>query len=77
VAYIVYREHIIISTARYDNMSGLWKLTACVIGQGNGTETVKFFDSSAEVFYCFEDAERTGVEYSKDWVDDTLGRVVA
>ena len=68
VAYVVYREHIIISTARYDDMSRQWKLKACAIWQGNGTERVKFFDNSPEIFSRFEDAEAAGVEYSKDWV---------
>jgi hypothetical protein len=77
VAYVVYREHIIISTARYDDMSGLWKLKACIIWQGNGTERVKFLDTSPEIFSRFEDAEESGVEHSKDWVDDKAGKVVS
>jgi len=75
VAYVVYREHIIISTARYDESSGQWKLKACAIWQGNGTERVEFFDNSPEIFSRFEDAEEAGVEYSKNWVDDKAGKV--
>ena len=77
MAYVVYREHIIISTARYDNLSGQWKSNACIIWQGNGTEQTKFLDNSPEIFSRFEDAEEAGVEHSKDWVDDNVGKVVA
>lgn len=75
MAYVVYREHIIISTARYDDSSGQWKLKACVIWQGNGEERIKCLDNSPEIFSRFEDAEEAGVEHSKDWVDGEAGKV--
>ena len=57
----------------YDDVSGKWKITACVSWQANGGgDHFQFLRNLPETFLRFEDAETAGIEYSKDWVDNKL-----
>jgi hypothetical protein len=76
MAHILYRGHTIISSAFYDDVSGQWKLNACISWQGNDTDRIQFLKNSPEVFFRFEDTEGAGVEYSKDWVDNKVNKVL-
>lgn len=71
MAYILYREHTIVSSAFYDDVSGKWQLTACVSWQANGDQ-IQFLKNSLETFAHFEEAEVAGITYSKSWVDMKL-----
>ena len=64
------------SSAFYDEASGQWKLDARVSWQGSGTDRVQFLKNSPEIFFRFEDAEEAGVEYSKNWVDNKVNKVL-
>ena len=69
MAYILYREHTIVSSGSYDDVSGKWKITACVSWQANGGgDHFQFLRNLPETFLRFEDAETAGIEYSKDWL---------
>ena len=73
MAYILYREHTIVSSGSYDDVCGKWKITACVSWQANGGgDHFQFLRNLPETFLRFEDAETAGIEYSKDWVDNKL-----
>jgi hypothetical protein len=61
VAYILYREHTIVSSAIYDDVSGKWQLTACVSWQANGDQ-IQFLKNSLETFAHFERG-RSGWHY--------------
>jgi hypothetical protein len=61
VAYILYRDHTIVSSADYDDLTGNWKLTACVSWQASG-DRIQFLKNSPGVFSCPEDAEMAGIE---------------
>ena len=71
MAYILYRDHTIVSSADYDDVTGNWKLTACVSWQSNGDQ-IQFLKNSPAIFSCPDDAEKAGIEYSKKWVDKKL-----
>jgi hypothetical protein len=71
VAYLLYREHTIVSSAFYDDVSGKWQLTACVSWQANGDQ-IQFLKNSLKTFPHFEEAEVAGIAYSKCWVDIKL-----
>jgi hypothetical protein len=71
VAYIVYRDHTIVSSAVYDDLSGTWKLNACVSWQETGDQ-IQFLKDSLQTFARFEEAEVAGIEYSKSWIDNKL-----
>jgi hypothetical protein len=71
VAYILYRDHTIVSSAVYDDVSGKWKLHACVSWQAKGDQ-IQFLKNSLETFAHFEEAEVAGIEYSKNWIDNKL-----
>jgi hypothetical protein len=71
VAYIVYRDHTIVSSAVYDDVSGNWRLNACVSWQEKGDQ-IQFLKDSLQTFARFEEAEVAGIEYSKSWIDNKL-----
>ena len=75
MAHILYRAHTIVSSACFDEASGQWKLNAFVSWQGSGTNRIQFANNSPEIFFRFEDAEKAGVEYSKNWVDNKLTEI--
>jgi len=77
VAYIHYREHSIVSAAVFDEASGQWKLGARISWQGKHSSRIQFVNDSPEVFFLFrfEDAEKAGVEYSKNWVDNKVNKI--
>ena len=73
MAYTVYRDHTIVSSAMCDQVSGKWKLAAFVTWPaGESASRVQFLKSSPEVFSRFEDAVNAGIETSKCWVDNKL-----
>jgi hypothetical protein len=76
VAYIHYRGQSIVSAAVFDEASGQWKLGARISWQGSGTDRVRFLKNSPEIFSRFEDAEEAGVEYSKNWIDNKVNRIL-
>jgi hypothetical protein len=71
VAYVIYQDHAIVSSAVYDQVSGKWKLTACITWDENGSLTPRLhlITTSPELFSRFEDAETAGMESAKNWVD--------
>jgi hypothetical protein len=71
MAYVIYQDHKIESSAVYDQVSGKWKLAAYIIGNGSGSGTRQFYllRTSPELFSRFEDAEIAGIEAAKNWVD--------
>jgi hypothetical protein len=71
VAYIVYRDHTIVSSAVYDDVSGNWKLNACVSWQAKGDQ-IQFLKDSLETFAQSDQAEMAGIEYSKNRIDNKL-----
>jgi hypothetical protein len=76
MAYLIYQDHTIVSSAVYDEVSGKWKLTAKVTWKENGSPTrrLHFVKSSPEPFSRFEDAEKAGTEAAKNWVDSQLNK---
>lgn len=71
MAYILYRNHTIVSSADYDDVTGNWKLTACISWQSSG-DRLQFLKNSPGIFSCPADADMAGIEYSKKWVDKKL-----
>jgi hypothetical protein len=72
MAYVIYRDHTIVSSAVYDQVSGKWKLTACITWYDSATPPPRRFHvitTSPELFSRFEDAEAAGLESAKNWVD--------
>jgi hypothetical protein len=76
MAYLIYHDHTIVSSAVYDEVSGKWKLTAKVSWKEDGSfpHRLHFVKSSPEPFSRFEDAERAGMEAAKNWVDSQLNK---
>jgi hypothetical protein len=75
VAYILYLEHTIVTSGSYDDVSGKWKISACVSWQGDGgSDHFQFFRNPPDTFSRFQDAEVAGIEYSKNWVDKKLNK---
>ena len=75
MAYVLYRDHTIITTAVYDVVSGMWKLAACISWQASG-DRLHFVKDAPERFTRVEEAEMAGLEYSKSWVDNKLSSSV-
>ena len=71
MAYVLYRDHTIISTAVYDAETGRWKLTACISWQASGDHFF-FLRDCPERFSRVDEAEVAGLEHSKSWVDRKL-----
>jgi hypothetical protein len=71
MAYVLYRDHTIISTAVYEVETGRWKLTACISWQASGDHFF-FLRDCPERFSRVEEAEMAGLEHSKSWVDRKL-----
>jgi hypothetical protein len=70
MAYVIYQDHKIKSSAVYDQVSGRWKATAHITWDGNGSGTRQYSSStSPELFSRFEDAEIAGLEAAKNWID--------
>ena len=72
MAYVHYRDHTIVSSGLYDDVSGHWKLTACISWQATGIDYIQFLKNSPETFSRFEDAESAGIDYSMKWIDRKL-----
>ena len=78
MAYLLYRDHTIVSSAVYDDVSGNWKLNTCVSWQANGNEDrFHFIKNALERFSRFEDAENAGLEAGKSWVERKAKQTVA
>ena len=75
MAYIVYRDHTVVSSAVYGGVSGGWELNACVSGQASG-DRIQFLKNPLLTFDRFEEAEIAGIEYSKTWIDRKLSSSV-
>ena len=75
MAYVLYRDHTIVSSALYDDVSGEWKLNACVSWQASG-DRIQFLKNPLLKFARFEEAEIAGIEYSKTWIDKKLSSSV-
>ena len=71
MAYVIYQNHTIVSSAVYDQVSGKWKLTACITWDEGGSLTPRLhlITTSPELFSQFEVAEAAGMEAAKNWVD--------
>src|SRR3954471_14760222 len=45
MAYVLYRDHTIVSSGLYDDVSGQWKLTACISWKAAGIDySMKWID---------------------------------
>jgi hypothetical protein len=75
MAYLLYRDHTIVTSAVYDDVSGKWKLAACVSWQASG-DRIHFLKNSLQTFARVDEAETAGIEYSKNWVDNRLSSSV-
>jgi hypothetical protein len=75
MAYVRYRNYTIVSSAVYDDISGAWKLNACVSWQASG-DRIQFLNNPLLTFARFEEAEIAGIEYSKTWIDNKLSSSV-
>jgi len=75
VAYVLYRDHTVVSTAVYDVETGKWKLTACISWQADG-DHIYFLKDCPERFSRVEEAEVAGLEHSKSWIDSKLSSSV-
>jgi hypothetical protein len=70
MAYVIYQDHTIVSSALYDQVSGKWMLDAYITCDENGSlPQLYIIQTSPELFSRFEDAEAAGMEAAKDWVD--------
>lgn len=70
MAYVIYRDHTIVSSAVYDQVSGKWMVDACITCDDNGSlPQLYIIQTSPQLFSRFEDAEAAGMEYAKNWVD--------
>ena len=75
MAYVLYREHTVVSTAVYDILTGKWKLAACISWQASG-DHFYFLRDRPERFSRVEEAEMAALEHSKSWVDKNLSSSV-
>jgi hypothetical protein len=70
MAYVIYQDHTIVSSAVYDQVSGQWMLDAYITYDENGSlPQLYIIQTSPELFSRFEDAETAGMEAAKNWVD--------
>jgi hypothetical protein len=70
MAYVIYQDHTIVSSALYDQVSGKWMLDAYITCNENGSlPQLYIIQTSPELFSQFEDAEAAGMEAAKNWVD--------
>jgi hypothetical protein len=71
MAFMIYRDHTIVSSAVYDQVSGKWRLTAYITWDESGSLAPRLYSikTSPELFSQFEDAETAGMESAKNWVD--------
>jgi hypothetical protein len=70
MAYVIYQDYTIVSSAVYDQVSGKWMLDAYITCNENGSlPQLYLIPTSPELFFRFEDAEAAGMEAAKNWVD--------
>ena len=70
MAYVIYQDHTIVSSAIYDQVSGRWMFDAYITCDENGSlPQLYLIPTSPELFSRFEDAEAAGIESAKNWVD--------
>ena len=70
MAYVIYQDHTIVSSAIYDQVSGRWMFDAYITCDENGSlPQLYLIPTSPELFSRFEDAEAAGMESAKNWVD--------
>ena len=70
MAYVIYQDHTIVSSAVYDQVSGRWMFDAYITCDENGSlPQLYLIPTSPELFSRFEDAEAAGIESAKNWVD--------
>ena len=68
-----YRDHTIVCSAVYDDVSGKWKMAAFVSWQESGSaKRTQIFRHSPELFSRFEDAEKAAMENAKNGIDGQL-----
>lgn len=73
VAYLIYQDHTIVSSAVYDVVIGKWKLASSVSSQYNGERTrrLHIVKNSPELFSPIRRRRKAGMEAAKSWVDLT------
>ena len=73
MAVITYHHYCIVSTPVYDDNTGRWKLSASVSWPDcDNARGVRFLTTAPELFLRFEDAEHSGLDAGKNWVDNGL-----
>jgi hypothetical protein len=70
MAYVIYKDHAIVSSAIYDQVSGKWMFDIYfTCGENGSVPQLYLLPDSPELFSRFEDAEAAGMESAKNWVD--------
>jgi hypothetical protein len=70
MAIMIYHQRTLVSTAGYNEVIGKWKYTATVSwSEDGGVTRFHFVATSPELFDCFEDAEKAGLEAARSWID--------
>jgi hypothetical protein len=70
MAYEIYQDHTVVSSAIYDQVSGKWMFDAYFTCDENGRlPQLYLIPTLPELFSRFEDAEAAGMESAKNWVD--------
>jgi hypothetical protein len=70
MAYEIYHDHTVVSSAIYDQVSGKWMFDAYFTCDENGRlPQLYLIPTLPELFSRFEDAEAAGMESAKNWVD--------
>jgi hypothetical protein len=70
MAYLIYREHTIISSASQDEITQQWlPLISISWMQENGRRDVHFLTNSQALCLDFREAENFGLERAKNWID--------
>jgi hypothetical protein len=73
MAHVVYQNHTIVSAAVYDEITERWRLTAYVgWWEGPTRRRHHFIRNVPERFSRVEEAELSGMETAKNWVDNHL-----
>jgi hypothetical protein len=75
MALLIYHHHTVVSTPIYDNATGRWKFTVSITWpQTRSVTRGLHFLTTPELFVRFEDAENTGIEAAKNWVESKAAK---
>ena len=70
MAYLVYRQHTIVSSASQDEITQQWLPVISISWmKNNGRLDVHFLTNRQALCPNFKDAENHGLERARDWID--------